>query len=210
MQMKTIYILWWRQMMRYIRTRSRVLAGLGQPLLFFIALGFGFGPVFARAGAGNYLQFLTPGIIAMTIVFTAVFTGMEIIWDKQVGFLKETLVAPVSRFQIMLGRTLGGATVAFIQGGVVAVIAAFFGFRPVSLVGVLIGLAFMFLLGLLFSALGSAIAAKLNDMQSFPLIFNFLVMPLFFLSGAIYPVAGIPGWLHLITRLNPLIKHMYK
>ncbi len=114
---RTIYILWLRQLKRYLRSHSRIVGSLGQPLLFLIALGYGFGPVFQKAGQGNYLEFLAPGVIAMTILFTSIFSGIEIIWDKQFGFLKETLVAPVSRLNIMIGRTLGGATVATIQGG---------------------------------------------------------------------------------------------
>ena len=110
--MKTIYILWLRQLKRYTRSKQRMFASLAQPILFLFAFGFGFGSVFQKAGEGNYMQFLACGIICMAIMFTAVFSGIEIIWDKQFGFLKETLVAPVSRFNIMLGRTLGGATVA--------------------------------------------------------------------------------------------------
>ena len=121
--MSTIYILWLRQLKRYFRSKSRLLGSLGQPILFLVSLGFGLGPVFARAGQGNYLQFLAPGIIAMSVLFTSVFSGIEIIWDRQFGFLKETLVAPVSRTEIMIGRTLGGATVAMIQGTIVFVIA---------------------------------------------------------------------------------------
>ena len=116
---RTIYILWLRQLKRYIRSRSRIIGSLGQPLLFLLALGYGFGPVFQKAGQGNYLEFLAPGVIAMSILFTAIFSGIEIIWDKQFGFLKETLVAPVSRLNIMIGRTLGGATVATLQGIIV-------------------------------------------------------------------------------------------
>src|SRR6266567_2338292 len=121
--MNTIYVLWLRQIKRYIRSRSRIFGSLGQPLLFLVALGFGFGPIFQKAGGGNYINFLAPGIIAQGILFTAIFSGIELIWDRQFGFLKETLVAPVSRLSIMLGRTLGGATVACFQGLIVLVMA---------------------------------------------------------------------------------------
>lgn len=202
--MKTIYILWTRQLKRYVRTKARMVAALGQPLLFLFALGFGIGPIFARAGQGNYLEFLAPGVIGMTILFTAMFTGMEIIWDKQVGFLKETLVAPVSRFHIMLGRTLGGATVALIQGLIVLAVTFLAGFRPESVLSLLVAVVFMFSLALLFSASGTAIAAPMEDMQSFPVIINFLIMPLFFLSGALFPLDNIHPVLAALTRLNPL------
>ena len=186
--MKVIYILWLRQLKRYLRSKSRLIGSLAQPLFFLLALGFGFGPVFSKAGEGNYLQFLVPGIISMTIIFTSIFSGMEIIWDRQFGFLKETLVAPVSRFNIMIGRTLGGATIATIQGTLVLLLSLIAGFRPVSWVLVPVAMLIMFLSALLFTALGTAIASKLDDMQGFQVIMNFLVMPLFFLSGAIFPI----------------------
>ena len=120
-----IYTLWLRQIKRYYRSKSRIVGALGQPLLFMLALGFGFGPIFQKAGAGNYMQFLVPGIISMSILFMAFSSGIEVIWDRQFGFLKETLVAPASRFQIMFGKTLGGATVAVGQGIIVLLLSIF-------------------------------------------------------------------------------------
>src|SRR6516225_3770875 len=128
--MAVIHAMWLRQLKRFFRSRTRIVGAFGQPMLFLISLGFGSGPVFRQAGQGNYLQFLGPGIIGMTIMFTAVFSGVELIWDRQFGFLKETLVAPVPRRRIMVGRTLGGASVALFQGLVVLVICSIFGFRP--------------------------------------------------------------------------------
>ena len=186
--MHVIYILWERQLKRYLRSKTRIFGSLAQPLFFLLALGAGFGPVFSKAGEGNYIQFLVPGIISMTLIFTSVFSGMEIIWDKQFGFLKETLVAPVPRFNIMLGRTLGGATLATLQCTIVLFLSLFAGFRPVAWGLVPIAILIMFLSSLLFTALGTAIASKLDDMQGFQMIMNFLVMPLFFLSGAIFPL----------------------
>ncbi len=202
--MSTIYILWLRQLKRYFRSKTRIIGSLGQPLLFLLALGFGFGPIFQRAGGGNYIQFLTPGIIAMSILFTALFSGIEIIWDRQFGFLKETLVAPVSRLQIMIGRTLGGATVASLQGVIVLLLSLLVGFRPVSMA--LLPMAFLFtvLIALLFTALGTTIASLLEDMQGFQLIMNFLVMPIFFLSGALFPLQGLPKGLIAVASVNPL------
>lgn len=202
--MNTIYILWLRQLKRHFRSRSRIVGSIGQPLLFLLALGFGFGPIYQKAGGGDYIQFLAPGIIAMGVLFTAVFSGMEIIWDRQSGFLKETLVAPVSRFEIMLGRTLGGATVAAFQGVIVFLISLAAGFRPQSVILLPIGFACVFLIALLFTALGSAIASTLQDMQGFQLIMNFLVMPIFFLSGALFPLAGIPKLIETVARFDPL------
>ncbi len=202
--MHVIYILWLRQLKRYVRSRSRIIGSLGQPVLFLLAMGFGFGPIFQKAGQGNYIQFLAPGIIAMSVLFTAIFAGIEIIWDRQFGFLKETLVAPVSRLTIMLGRTLGGATVATIQGLIVFCISLLAGFRPSSIGSIGLTVVFMALTAILFTALGTAIASKLEDMQGFQLIMNFLVMPLFFLSGAIFPLTDLPPALKVITAMDPL------
>ncbi len=202
--MDTVYILWLRQIKRYFRSRARIVGSIGQPLLFLVALGFGLGPVYQRAGGGSYIEFLAPGIVAMAILFTAVFSGIEIIWDRQFGFLKETLVAPVSRIQIMLGRTLGGATVAMFQGIIIFILSMFVGFRPVSFVLLPLALVFMFLIAVLFTALGTAIASRLEDMQGFQLIMNFLVMPLFFLSGALFPLEGLPSAIATIVKIDPL------
>jgi ABC-2 type transport system permease protein len=202
--MSTIYILWLRQIKRYLRSKSRIVGSLGQPLLFLLALGYGLGPVFKRAGAGNYLDFLGPGIIAMTIIFTSIFNGIEIIWDRQFGFLKETMVAPVSRICIMIGRTLGGATVATAQGIIVFIIATIAGFRPISWSLAPLSIFIMMLIALLFTALGTAIASRLEDMQGFQLIMNFLVMPLFFLSGALFPLEGLPKSVEILAQIDPL------
>jgi ABC-2 type transport system permease protein len=201
--MSAVYILWLRQLKRYFRSKARMIGSVGQPVLFLVALGFGFGPIFEKAGGGNYLQFLAPGVIAMGILFTAMFMGIEIIWDKQFGFLKETLVAPISRMTIMLGRTLGGATVALAQGVLVFLIAWAIGFRP-SFEFIGIAFIFMILIAMLFTAIGTAIASVVDDMQGFPLIMNFLVMPLFFLSGSLFPLTGLPGAIEIIARFNPL------
>jgi ABC-2 type transport system permease protein len=202
--MSTIYILWLRQLKRYFRSKPRMIGSLGQPLLFLVALGFGLGPVFQKAGGGNYIQFLAPGVIAMGIIFTALFSGIEVIWDRQFGFLKETLVAPVSRLEIMIGRTLGGATVASLQGIIIIFLALFVGFRPQSIIELPLAFVFIFLISLLFTALGTAIASVLKDMQGFQLIMNFLVMPLFFLSGALFPLEGLPKALSVVASANPL------
>jgi ABC-2 type transport system permease protein len=202
--MAVIYALWQRQLKRYFRSRARIVGSLGQPLLFLVSLGFGFGPVFRRAGQGNYIQFLAPGVIAMTVLFSAIFNGIELIWDRQFGFLKETLVAPVSRLTIMIGRTLGGATTAVLQGLVVAIVCTAVGFRPESVAGFAGGLLFMVLIAVMFTALGTAIASTLSDFQGFQMVMNFLVMPMFFLSGALFPLAGLPRALELVTQVNPL------
>ncbi|MDD5739475.1 MAG: ABC transporter permease [Candidatus Peribacteraceae bacterium] len=202
--LSTLSILWLRQLKRFVRSRARVIGSLGQPILFLFALGFGLGPMFQKSGGGNYIQFLAPGVICMAILFTSVFTGIEIIWDRQFGFLKETLVAPVSRMSIMLGRTLGGATVATIQGLIVFLIALIAGFRPESVFSIALALPIMFLIALLFTAFGTGIASVMDDFHGFQLVMNFLVMPLFFLSGALFPLEGLPPLVAVITRIDPL------
>ena len=134
--MNAIYVLWLRELRRYIRSRTQIVASLGQPLLYLVALGFGLGPVFRKAGEGSYVQFVAPGVIAMTVLFSSIFSGAGLLWDRQFGFLKETLVAPVPRLQIMAGRTLGGATTAMLQGALVLVVCMIAGFRPQSLTAV--------------------------------------------------------------------------
>jgi ABC-2 type transport system permease protein len=202
--MSAIYILWLRELKRYVRSRAQVVASLGQPVLYLVALGFGLQPVFERAGEGNYVQFVAPGIISMTVLFSSVFSGIGLLWDRQFGFLKETLVAPVPRIQIMIGRTLGAATVAMIQGTLVAIVCVIAGFRPTHPALLPLMFVFMALIATLFAALGTCIGSVLQNMQGFQLIMNFLVMPIFFLSGALYPLSNLPAVLAMITRLDPL------
>ncbi|MFM2330770.1 MAG: hypothetical protein RLZZ26_277 [Candidatus Parcubacteria bacterium] len=202
--MKAIYVMWLREVKRFVRSKSRIVGSLGQPLLFLVALGYGLGPVFQKAGQGNYLEFIAPGIIGMSIIFSAIFNGMQVIWDRQFGFLKETMVAPVSRLSIMFGRTIGGATVASAQGILVLIIATLAGFRPVDWANIVPAILVMFLIALVFSALGIMVASLLKDMQGFQLIMNFLVMPLFFLSGALFPLNNVPAALLLVARFDPL------
>jgi ABC-2 type transport system permease protein len=202
--MTVIYILWLRELKRYLRSRAQIVASLGQPLLYLLVLGFGLGPVFQRAGNGSYLQFVAPGVIGMTVLFSSVFSGLGLLWDRQFGFMKEMLVAPVPRLQIMIGRTLGGATVAVIQGLLVTTVCLIAGFRPVSFLMVPVAMGFMIAIAIVFAALGVAIGSSLQDMQGFQLIMNFLVMPIYFLSGALFPLVGLPKVLAIVTRLDPL------
>ncbi|MGB2624432.1 MAG: ABC transporter permease [Candidatus Acidiferrum sp.] len=202
--MNAIYILWLREVKKYSRSRVQIIASLGQPLLYLLVLGFGLGPVFKKAGGGSYLQFMAPGIIGMAVLFTSVFSGIALLWDRQFGFLKETLVAPVPRINVMIGRTLGGATVAMLQGLLIIVVCLIAGFRPVSWVGIPLGIAFMAMIAIVFAALGTSIGSSLQDMQGFQLIMNFLVLPIFFLSGALFPLNNLPKALAFVTSLDPL------
>lgn len=202
--MSAIYILWLREVKKYGRSRVQIIASLGQPLLYLLVLGFGLGPVYRKAGGGSYLQFMAPGIVGMAVLFTSVFSGIALLWDRQFGFLKETLVAPVPRIYVMIGRTLGGSTVAMLQGTLIVVVCLIAGFRPVSLLGIALGFAFMALIAIVFAALGTSIGSTLQDMQGMQLIMNFLVLPIFFLSGALFPLNNLPKALSFVTKLDPL------
>jgi ABC-2 type transport system permease protein len=202
--MSAIYILWLREVKRYVRSRAQIVASLGQPLLYLLALGFGLGPVFQQAGNGSYLQFVAPGVISMSILFTSIFSGIAMLWDRQFGFLKETLVAPVPRIEIMIGRTLGGATVAVIQGLLIFAVCLAAGFRPQHLATLPLAALFMVLMAVVFAALGMAVGSIIQDMQGFQLIMNFMVLPIFFLSGALFPLDNLPTALTVVTRLDPL------
>ena len=202
--MGVVYILWLREIKKYLRSRPQMIATLGQPLMYLLVLGFGLGPVFQKSGQGSYIQFIAPGVIGMSILFTSIFSGVGLLWDRQFGFLKETLVAPVPRLQIMIGRTLGGASIALIQGTLVLLICLVAGFRPYDLSLVPLALLFMALIAIVFAALGTTIGSTLRDMQGFQLIMNFLVMPIFFLSGALFPLADLPAALTVATHLDPL------
>jgi ABC-2 type transport system permease protein len=204
MTMSVVYILWLREVKKYLRSRAQIIASLGTPIMYLGVLGFSLGPVFARAGEGSYLQFMAPGVIGMSVLFTAMFSGIAMLWDRQFGFLKETLVAPVPRIWIMLGRTLGGATVAIIQGVLIFVVTLIVGFRPQSMLAVPVAFLIIILVAVVFAALATAIGSTLKEMQGFQMIMNFLVMPLFFLSGALYPLKGLPAPLRVLTHVDPL------
>ena len=202
--MRVIYILWLREVKKYLRSRTQIIASLGSPIMYLGVLGFGLGPVFQRAGEGSYLQFMAPGVIGMTVLFTSMFSGIALLWDRQFGFLKETLVAPVPRIWIMTGRTFGGATVAMIQGTLIFVVSLIAGFRPTSILALPLALLVLVLTAVVFAALGTAIGSSLKDMQGFQLVMNFMVMPIFFLSGALYPLTNLPRVLTWLTRIDPL------
>src|SRR3984893_7531584 len=202
--MQAIYMLWLRELKRYTRSRAQIIASLGQPLLYLLVLGFGLGPVFQKAGGGRYLQFISPGIIGMAVLFSSVFSGIALLWDRQFGFLKETLVAPVPRLEIMVGRALGSGTTSMFQGLLVSFVCLIAGFRPISFAGIPVALFFLLLIAILFAALGTTIGSVIPDMQAFPIVMNFLVLPIFFLSGALFPLDTSPRALQIISSFDPL------
>ncbi len=203
-ELTAIYILWLRQIKRHLRSRARLFMSIFQPLLFLVAFGFGFKNMYAQAEGGNYIDFLAPGVVAMSVVFSAMFGGIEVISDKQFGFLKETLVAPISRASIILGRTIGGATVAMGQGVLVFCVSLLVGFRPEIGGYFPLAILFMFLIALFFTAFGTSLATLFTDMHAFPIIINVIVMPMFFLSGALFPLEGLPKGFARVLDINPL------
>jgi ABC-2 type transport system permease protein len=202
--MDIIYTIWLRNMKRFLRSKSRIIGSVSMPLFFLIFLGFGLNSVVQLPGGGNYVVFLMPGMVAMSVLFTSVFSGIQIIWDKQFGFLKETLVAPVSRLEIMLGQTFGGATTAFIQGFIILILSLFIGLSIDNPVRFMVAFLFMALIGISFTAFGIAIASRMDDMTGFQLIMNFVIFPVFALSGAFFPISSLPPWMAAVTMLDPL------
>ncbi|TQD26181.1 ABC transporter permease [Methanolobus vulcani] len=203
--MDIVYTIWLRSVKRYIRSKSRLIGSLGMPLFLFLVLGFGLNSVVVMPGIEQgYIGFIMPGIISMSVLFTSVFAGIQIIWDKQFGFLKETLVAPVSRLEIMLGQTVGGATTAVTQGLIILGLSLFMGLEISNIPGFAVAIVFMTLIGLSFTAFGIAIASRMDDMHGFQLIMNFVIFPIFGLSGALFPIDSLPEWIRSLTLLDPL------
>jgi len=195
--------MWLRQMKRFTRSKSRVVATIIQPLFFLVILGSGLrSAVVPGMGEGDYLSFLAPGIIAMSVLFSSMFTGISVLWDKQFGFLQEVLVAPVSRFSIIIGRTLGGATTALIQGFVILIIAIGLGVPIIGGFEFLLTLVFMVIVAFTAVGFGLVLASKMQDFQGFQLIMNLIIMPLLFISSAFFPIATNPDIPKIIVKLS--------
>ncbi|MBU0586655.1 ABC transporter permease [Candidatus Micrarchaeota archaeon] len=197
-----VYAVWLREVKRYLNSKSRIVGSLGMPLLFLVALG---GGLSAMMPESNYQGFILPGIIGMTLLFTSVFSGVSIIWDREFGFLKEMLAAPASRETIVIGRTLGGATTAIIQALLIMVLGIIFTGIAVPSFFNMIGIfAMMVILSCSLVAVGIAFASIIQEVETFQLIMNLLIMPLFFLSNALFPLDKMPDWMHLISQVNPI------
>jgi ABC-2 type transport system permease protein len=202
LELSKIYAVWLREVKRYTNSRSRMVGSLGQPLLFLVALGGGFS---AMMPGFNYQGFILPGILAMTVLFTSVFSGVSIIWDREFGFLKEMLAAPATRRTIVIGRTLGGATTSIIQGLIILVLGIIITGTPFPSPEHLAGiLAMMVVLSCFLVAVGICFASLIQEVETFQLIMNLLIMPMFFLSSALFPMDKMPGWLQTVSQLNPL------
>jgi ABC-2 type transport system permease protein len=202
--LSAVYAMWLREIKRFQHSKTRLFATLTQPVLLLVSLGYGLRSIYAKAEKADFLIFIAPGIVTMTLVLSTISSGGQVIWDRRFGSLKEALVAPVSRFSIVLGRTLGSATIGTIQGVLITVIAMIGGFRPISNIAVLPAILVMFLIATIFSAVGISISSKMNDIQGFQLVMNFIVMPMFFLSGAFYPMDHAPKALLWLAYFNPI------
>lgn len=189
-------------MIRTFRARSRIISSLAMPFFWLAFIGVGFGSSISLPGT-NYITFLAPGIIGMILLFNSLFTGISVIWERQFGFLKEILVAPVSRMSIVIGKTLGGATTSVMAAMIMLIVALVIGIIPLS-IGILISIPFMILTSACFVSIGLIIASRMRSMEGFQMIMNFLIMPTFFLSGALFPLQNTPGWMQAISHIDPL------
>jgi ABC-2 type transport system permease protein len=209
--LRAIYIIWYRDIIRYSRDRLRLIASLSQPLLFLVVFGTGLSSALRGAAGGfgaapgasvNYVQFIYPGIIGMAVLFTSIFSAMSIVWDREFGFLKEVLVAPIDRSAIAIGKALGGSTQAMVQGAILLILAPFIGVKLTPL-AVLELLPLIFVLAFALTSMGVALAGGMKSMQGFQAVINFLMMPIFFLSGALFPLNNLPAWMAVLTHIDP-------
>jgi len=201
-----IYVLWLRELKRFSRAKSRIVGALAMPLFFLAFLGLGFRKMMIPGVSGDvgYVTFLVPGILGMSLLFSSTFGGLSVLWDKEFGFLKEIMVAPVSRVSIVLGRLAGGVTTSLVQGISLLGVSFLLGFKINTIVSLPLAVVFMALISSSFLGLGLIFASKMKDMQGFNIVFNFVIFPLFFLSGALYPLENFPAWLRYISYIDPL------
>ncbi|MBN1384732.1 MAG: ABC transporter permease [Elusimicrobia bacterium] len=205
-ELNGIYTVWLRDIKRYYRDKPRIIGSFAQPILFLFVLGTGIASSFSVFGGGggeNFLNFIFPGIIGMTVLFTSFFSAMSIVWDREFGFLREILVAPISRTSIVIGKLLGGSTIAIFQGSIIMIFSPLLKV-PITFIMVLKVLGVMFLLAMTISTMGIILASVIKSMQAFQVITNFLLMPMFFLSGALFPLNNTIRWMNIVSKINPL------
>lgn len=200
---RTVAMVWQRELLRFMRARIRIATNFVQPVLFLVVLGAGLGPLVGETGGVDFKQFVFPGVVAMGVVTTAMFSAVSILWDREFGFLREMLVAPVSRTALVLGKAAGGATVATLQGSVMLALAPVVHVRLT--VGVVLGvLGSSLLMAFAMTAFGTFVASRMQKLESFSVVMQFFMLPMLFLSGALFPLGDLPGWLVALTRLDPL------
>jgi ABC-2 type transport system permease protein len=200
---RTVAMVWQRELLRFVRARIRIATNFVQPVLFLLVLGSGLGPLVGATGGIDFKQFVFPGVVAMGVVTTAMFSAVSILWDREFGFLREMLVAPVTRTALVLGKAAGGATVATVQGSVMLLLAPVVHVRLT--VGVVLGvLGSSLLMAFAMTAFGTFVASRMQKLESFAVVMQFFMLPMLFLSGALFPLGDLPGWLVALTRLDPL------
>lgn len=203
MEANVIYVLVAREFKKFLREKSRLISSIARPLIWLFLVGGGMSRLVTPGLGVDYMKFIFPGILGMTILFSSIFSSLSIIWDKEFGMMKEILVAPVSRFTVVVGKALSGTLISVMQTMIILMIAPFLGVA-LSLPAILYTVAIAILLSFCISSLGIIIATFYDSFESFSVIMNFIIMPMFFLSGAMYPVNNMPHILQVITRLNPL------
>jgi ABC-2 type transport system permease protein len=205
-ELRAARMVWRREIIRFGRNRLRILTSLAQPVLFLFVLGTGLSTI-VRGGpatsGSNFRTFIFPGIVAMTVLFSAIFSAVSIVWDREFGFLREMLVAPIRRSSLVVGKCAGGATVATLQALIILVLSPLVGI-PFSAPLLLILVGEMVLMAVALTAVGMVMAARMQQVESFQVVMQFVVLPMFFLSGAMFPLTGLPQWLTVLTRLDPL------
>jgi len=202
-EIRTAAMVWRRELIRFTRTRSRILSGFIQPILFLFVLGYGLSPLVGSTAGFDFTKFVFPGIVAMSVVTTSIFSAMSIVWDREFGFLREMLVAPVSRSAIVLGKTAGGASIATVQGTIMLVLAPIVGVNLTPLVVVQVILIEL-LMSVSLTGFGVFVASRIEKIESFQVVMQLVLFPMLFLSGAMFPLSGLPTWLAFLTRINPL------
>ncbi len=200
---RAVRMIWKRELIRFGRNKVRIITSLAQPVIYLFILGTGLSQLVPGGGKVDYRTFLFPGVLAMTVLFTAIFSALSIVWDREFGFLREMLVAPVRRSALVLGKCLGGATVATVQGTVMLLFAGFVHI-PYSVPLFVTLIAEMALMAFTLTAFGTVIAARMAQVETFQVVMNFFVLPMFFLSGAVFPLNRLPQWLSWLTKLDPL------
>ncbi|HWS48293.1 MAG TPA: ABC transporter permease [Acidimicrobiia bacterium] len=202
-EIRTVAMVWRRELIRFTRTRARILTGIVQPLLFLFVLGYGMSSLVGTTAGFDFKKFMFPGIVAMSVVSTAIFAAMSIVWDREFGFMREMLIAPVSRAALVIGKTAGGATIATMQGSMMLLLAPLIGVHltPILVVQVV---ALELLMAVALTAFGVFVASRISKMESFQVVMQLLLLPMLFLSGAMFPLRGLPPWLSALTRINPL------
>jgi len=202
-ELRTVAMVWEREAIRFFRTRARVLSSFIQPVLFLFVLGYGMSTLVGTIAGFDFKKFLFPGIVAMTVMSTALSSAISIVWDREFGFLREMLVAPVSRTALVCGKTLGGASIATVQGTIMLALAPLIGVHLTWLL-VLEVIGLEMLMAVALTAFGVFVASHIQRMEGFSVVMQLLLFPMLFLSGALFPLSGLPRWLTVLTRVNPL------